>query len=624
MNYIEKRILFSSILLLLILFTFNTAFSQSNCNAKFKAVPNHLDTACYFMNQSSGGMTHYFWDFGDGSYVLDYDKINHTHKYDLPGRYTVKLTVWDLASPNPCEDTYIEDVVITDTLPSSCWAGFDYNVTDSLTIVLEDTSEGEYHDYLWDMGNGELISNKKSIEYTYQQAHNPIVTLKILNNITGKIDVEEKFVVLNETYPGVYFEVLHIDSITHTISFDDSITGNITSFLWDFGDGTTSTEPSPEHTYSSPGVYNVIFTGRSLSKNGEIAVHSCSKNVFVRVPEVILPSFNTYNQLDEKKTYIYNRTIAPKNSSLLWSSGDGRIFEDIDNPIQYNDAGNYTISLRVDDGMQSGFLYKEILVGDNHEVAPEFVYIHAPEGGVQFYNTTQNQNTQYYWDFDDGSPISTEQNPIHYFTSEGLHTVYLKTVTGDFETHYIKIVNVYSDQIEPFCDFKFLIDSVYNEKAFGPIKYKGVMSRTVCRVVWEPGDSEIDTVSMDFVKYYQNYGTFEVCFTVYDDFNGTSYTMCKTVDVPQYLSMMDANALNQNILIYPNPASHQIKVLISNEDEAIELIKVCTIDGKEINQFGVKNRSQYIVDVSNYLEGIYIVYIKSNKGTYAKKMQIVN
>ena len=49
----------------------------------------------------------------------------------------------------------------------------------------------------------------------------------------------------------------------HMVSFNDATLGTATSWLWDFGDGNTSTAQNPTHTYTTPGTYSValISTG---------------------------------------------------------------------------------------------------------------------------------------------------------------------------------------------------------------------------------------------------------------------------------------------------------------------------------------------------------------------------
>jgi len=62
------------------------------------------------------------------------------------------------------------------------------------------------------------------------------------------------------------------------VQFNDTSTGNPTAWLWDFGDGATSTEQNPVHTYTAPGNYTVGLTvsnetdSAALSRPGYIAV----------------------------------------------------------------------------------------------------------------------------------------------------------------------------------------------------------------------------------------------------------------------------------------------------------------------------------------------------------------
>lgn len=50
-----------------------------------------------------------------------------------------------------------------------------------------------------------------------------------------------------------------VDMERRLVAFKDLSIGNITSWRWDFGDGTTSTEQHPQHTYAKPGSYVVIL-----------------------------------------------------------------------------------------------------------------------------------------------------------------------------------------------------------------------------------------------------------------------------------------------------------------------------------------------------------------------------
>ena len=62
------------------------------------------------------------------------------------------------------------------------------------------------------------------------------------------------------------------------MSFTDLSSGTIVSWLWDFGDGTTSTQQWPQHVYTQPGNYTVKLTVTDVNNDS----HTETKNNFVR------------------------------------------------------------------------------------------------------------------------------------------------------------------------------------------------------------------------------------------------------------------------------------------------------------------------------------------------------
>ena len=64
------------------------------------------------------------------------------------------------------------------------------------------------------------------------------------------------------------------------IHFIDESTGTVTSWLWDFGDGTTSTEQNPAHVYPKNGYYTV-----TLKVTGLNGTDTVKKVEFIRVSE---------------------------------------------------------------------------------------------------------------------------------------------------------------------------------------------------------------------------------------------------------------------------------------------------------------------------------------------------
>lgn len=107
-----------------------------------------------------------------------------------------------------------------------------------------------------------------------------------------------------------------------------------TTYLWDFGDGETSSDVAPVHTYSKKGEYTVSLT--ATDNNGET-------DTFSDVVPVGLPyaSF-TWTALKTKATFT---NTSANSSTYLWDFGDGQTSTE-ENPVHvYPDAGTYTVKL---------------------------------------------------------------------------------------------------------------------------------------------------------------------------------------------------------------------------------------------------------------------------------------
>ncbi|MCT8336681.1 PKD domain-containing protein [Methanoculleus sp. Afa-1] len=84
-----------------------------------------------------------------------------------------------------------------------------------------------------------------------------------------------------------------------TVQFTDESTGNVTAWLWNFGDGNTSTEQNPVHTYASPGNYTV-----TLNASNAYGTASLSKPGYIRITE---DSF--INFIIDENVFVYGNTL---------------------------------------------------------------------------------------------------------------------------------------------------------------------------------------------------------------------------------------------------------------------------------------------------------------------------
>lgn len=90
---------------------------------------------------------------------------------------------------------------------------------------------------------------------------------------TGEFD--PSLFVADFTADSPYGMAWHYNAYTHTVHFTDLTAGVVTSWLWDFGDGGTSTEQNPSHTYIYPGDYTVSLTATSPGGSDSRIVEHC-------------------------------------------------------------------------------------------------------------------------------------------------------------------------------------------------------------------------------------------------------------------------------------------------------------------------------------------------------------
>ncbi len=135
----------------------------------------------------------------------------------------------------------------------------DFSFSDENICIGEvsfDNSNSQYYNTLfWDFGDG-ITSNQSNPNHVFGNPGTYKVTLRTTNSIG--FDTISKFVTVN---PLVVNFGISNDTIqlSDTAYFTDS-TPNAVTWIWDFGDGTTSTQQNPSHQYSAQGLYNVKLT----------------------------------------------------------------------------------------------------------------------------------------------------------------------------------------------------------------------------------------------------------------------------------------------------------------------------------------------------------------------------
>jgi gliding motility-associated-like protein len=209
------------------------------------------DATVVLNNTSAPGNWNYQWSFGDGASSTDQDPADHV--YGTWGTFTITLVV----SGVYCTDTATQDVVIVPPLPTAGFLGQGIGCA-PLTVSFTNTSWQAFT-YQWHFGDGGT-STADNPTYVYNQPGTYSVTLVatgINGNSSTLIKVDSVVVHPRAT---AYFVLQPEEVIVPSEPvFTYNLSGNATTYHWDFGDGTVSDQFNPVHYYTEAGDYDVLL-----------------------------------------------------------------------------------------------------------------------------------------------------------------------------------------------------------------------------------------------------------------------------------------------------------------------------------------------------------------------------
>jgi PKD repeat protein len=232
------------------------AFNVGICDASFSAIVLGSNTALFFESSYIPAGTSYsggVWDFGDGT--IDTMSINPIHTYAFPGIYNVCFT---LTTTNGCVSTFCDSV---DTGPSLACTSFFNVASQGLNFNFYDSSYANtpITSYYWDLGDGN-VNWFVNPTHTYAASGTYVVCLNIITLDSCRSSYCRTVTAGIPPSCQAGFFWFPSASGQYSLTVVNSSTGNNLSYLWDFGDGSTSTQAYPSHVYAGAGMYNVCLT----------------------------------------------------------------------------------------------------------------------------------------------------------------------------------------------------------------------------------------------------------------------------------------------------------------------------------------------------------------------------
>ena len=215
----------------------------------------------FSVNVSGTGPFTYLWEFGDGTTSTSADP---SHAYTSIGIHQVRLAVSNsLGSDTVTQLIMIEKPGII-TPPVSLFTADVQSGFSPLAVVFSDTSTGDPDTWEWYVDNI-LQASTQGFNHTFTE--DGTYTVKLVVKKDGVWESESSMTILptSETsLPPLISSISSSQSSSGvgslTTTFSAAITGSVTAYLWDFGDGYDSNDASPTHKYTVPGIYTITIT----------------------------------------------------------------------------------------------------------------------------------------------------------------------------------------------------------------------------------------------------------------------------------------------------------------------------------------------------------------------------
>ncbi|MES2592611.1 MAG: choice-of-anchor L domain-containing protein [Bacteroidota bacterium] len=221
------------------------------------------DPYTYFEADSSTMISAYayVWDFGDGnSDTTTYYQNSHYYYQPNYGISAYNVCLTSLDSNGNILSTCCDSIYVGAS--SYCYADFYFNVdsANEVTFTNYSSSNDSIISYAWDFGdNTGSISQNPIHQYTSNGSYTVCLTI---TSSSGCSNTNCYNINVND-YSTSCYSYFNYSEAFNTFYFTDlasSSYGNITSWTWDFGDGTYSNFQSPSHMYAYPGYYSVCLT----------------------------------------------------------------------------------------------------------------------------------------------------------------------------------------------------------------------------------------------------------------------------------------------------------------------------------------------------------------------------
>tara|TARA_R110002050_G_scaffold109799_2_gene221492 strand:- start:10958 stop:12658 length:1701 start_codon:yes stop_codon:yes gene_type:complete len=554
-------------LLFLLFGLFSAQIMNAQCDATF-VTTGTSPTYTFTANTTPASNAIFFYDFGDGTYS---STSVATHTYTTNGTYVVGFSVGD--SILMCSDLQY-DTVIVSGLGATCNASFSYSDSAGVYYFIPNNPTAGLT-YAWVIDGTSYTTQTAMHSFTSAGSYSACLTVS--NSNTGCSD--SSCVTIQVTTGGgmTCDASFSVNNNGPVYTFTPNFPSATATYIWDFGDGNSSTAAIPTHTYASSGTYNVSVA--------RVIPSQCVDSAFTTIT-VIISNPPTHGNISGIITY---GTAAADDGVVFligYDSAAGTLTA-IDTAIIDSFGVYYFSSVAY-----GTYLVKAALSPASVNYTTYLPSYHAVTnyGGVVLWsnatNVVLNQSNLANVDVN-LVPGSNNGGSgfIGGLVSQGANKV------GDpisdinvmiTDTDGLPVAYAYSDNTGTF--------NVSNLALGTYIIYPEVAGKTTSSLTVTLTDTQKGT---DKIRVAVNTNTVET-------------SIATGIIAPQFVAVQ----------VYPNPVINQLTIDLGNELSGRAVIEVTDLTGKLITTSTVTATGIIQLNTSNYLAGVYLLSIQ-NKGEKA-------
>jgi PKD repeat protein len=452
-------------------------------------------------------------------------------------------------------------------------ADFSHNIINGCEGVVQfaSISSGAPDEYRWEFGDG-TQSFEFSPTHIYEAIGDYDVKLWV-SNALGEDSITQT-ISLNPTVPLVDFSSDVSNGCDPTEVEFYNLSGNALSFLWEFGDGETSNDFEPLHTYTEPGLFDVKLTAYTTL---------CPETSVLKANYINFDPLNTSELNMPEDGYGPDQVCC---EGTLYDNGGP------DGMYSNNTNGSLKIKPANADQIEFQFLEFDVEAGSASECDYDRITIYDGEIPYAGYAIGEFCNTNP----PSGTYITEGENAlVKQYTDPGVTEQGFKLVWQCL-----------------FVDYTYEADET-NYKSFA---FTDISTNYPDSWAWDFGDGNTSSDQNPQHTFAQD-GIYDVSLTV-TNAQG-DYTETKSINVGDV--NVETNSVDESIKIYPNPvASGTLFVQFIEREKNPLSYEIFSIDGKLIKRGEIKeSKTTFSISLDGFTSGIYTLKLTHGKARFVRQ-----